>query len=78
MRPVMQGDVVAVARHLLSVPEPFRAFVLRRLMFRADAADLFQRKSGRRHLLWGDGTLEAVAARSALVQEPFLDDPEYC
>jgi len=78
MRPVLHGDVVAAARHLLTVPEVLRRQVMRKLIHRAGLADRFRRRFGRCHLLWGDGTLQGVASRRALAGEPYLDDLEYC
>jgi len=78
MRPVLHGDVVTVARHLLTVPECLREMVVRKLIFRASVADGFRRRTGKKHRLWGDGTLEAVAVQHPLAAEPFLHDPDYC
>lgn len=78
MRPVLHGDVVTVARHLLTLPECLREMVVRKLIFRASVADAFRRRTGKNHCLWGDGTLEAVAAQHPLAAEPFLHDPDYC
>ena len=78
MQPVLHGDVVAAARHLLCVPIKHRSGVMRRMIARADMADEFRRATLRNHRFWGDGTLEAVAVRAHLAYEPFLDDPDYC
>jgi hypothetical protein len=78
MRPVLHSDVVTAARHLLTVPDFLREMVIRKLIFRADAADAFRRRSGICHRLWGDGTLEAVASQYRLAPEPFLNDQAYC
>lgn len=73
----MHGDLVAVARSLLPVPSQDRPECVARIVERAQAADLFRKKFGRAHPLWGDGTLRAVVAGASLPPEPPLSDGRY-
>ncbi|MBQ4823385.1 MULTISPECIES: DUF7742 family protein [unclassified Leisingera] len=75
--PVLPGDVSAVARALLAVPENIRLHLCRRILGGAAEAAAHCRLMGRLHPRWGDGSLSAAARRFALAAEPFLDDPEY-
>ncbi len=77
MRPVLHGDVVTAARALCAAPAAGRAGLAARLLMEAGAADAYRRHTGRRHPAWGDGTLQAAAARRPLAPEPRLDDPVY-
>ena len=78
MRPVLHGDVVTAARALYARPPGQRTALAARLIEEADRADSFRRTSGRRHPVWGDGTLLSAAARCDLAPEPFLDEADYC
>jgi len=78
MRPVVHADVVTAARALLAAPEEARAGLAARLIAEAGAADRWRLRTGRRHPLWGNGTLAAAAHRRALAREPALDDRDYC
>ncbi len=77
MRPVLPGDVSAVARALLMVPPPERPALCRRIFGGAVEAAAHCRLIGRLHPRWGDGSLNAAARRYVLADEPFLDDPHY-
>jgi len=78
MRPVLHGDVVAVARVLYAQPLCERGLVLKRLIKAAAWADGFRRATGRMHPVWGDGSLMTVALAGKPPPEPRLDDVEYC
>lgn len=78
MRPVLHGDVVAVARVLLWAPEVGRHALMRQLLEQASVADLFRKRLGRGHPVWGNGSLMAAAMSRPMMREPFLDDPDYC
>lgn len=78
MRPVLHGDVIAAARVLLGLPEPFRVPVLRRLFHQADLAERYWRAKGKLHPLYGDGSLMSASHMRRLVAEPSLQDDEYC
>lgn len=75
MRTVLPGDLRAAACALLDWPPAERSAALDVLVARADAADRFRRRLGRRHPLWGDGTLAEAAGR--VRAEPFCADPDY-
>ncbi|MFY0312352.1 hypothetical protein ACFMBG_20925 [Leisingera sp. D0M16] len=76
-RPVLPGDVTAVARALLAVPDRERLRLCRRIFSGAAEAAAYAGLFGRLHPRWGDGSLSAAARRYALADEVFLDDPEY-
>ncbi|NSY36929.1 hypothetical protein [Leisingera sp. ANG59] len=77
IRPVLPGDVSAVARALLAVPEGGRQQLCRRIFGGAEEAAVHCRLFGRPHPHWGDGSLSAAARQYLLAVEPFLDDAEY-
>lgn len=77
IRPVLPGDVSAVARALLAVPESGRLRLCRRIFGGAAEAAAHCRMLGQLHPRWGDGSLNAAARRFALAEEPFLDDAAY-
>ena len=77
MRPVMHGDLTALARHLLILPPPRRPAACARLMAQADAADRYRKRFGRAHPVWGNGTLMARALATLPPPEPGLQDADY-
>ena len=77
MRPVLHGDLIAVARVLRAVPETERAGLCRIVLAQARWADAYRVAMGRAHPDWGDGSLMAAAAGHVQAREPFLSDPEY-
>ena len=77
MRPVLPGDVAAVARALLAVPKAERAALCRRIFGQASEALAHVRLTGRLHPRWGDGSLAVAARACRLADEPFLDDLAY-
>ncbi|MEW2913328.1 hypothetical protein [Leisingera sp. JC11] len=77
IRPVLPGDVSAVARALLAVPEGDRLRLCRRIFGGAAEAAAHCGLYGHLHPHWGDGSLSAAARRHGLAEEPFLDDPAY-
>lgn len=78
MRRVMHGDVVAVARVLLGVPDVTRRSLCCRMISEAHAAHRYFRRFGKSHALWGDGSLMAAAHKRQLRPEPGLSDTDYC
>lgn len=79
MRPVLIGDVLAVARVLARAPTARQGWRLCRILREASRADGFHRARGRVHPLWGDGSVMAAALRRerVFVPSPGLDDPAY-
>lgn len=77
MRPVMHGDLTALARHLLTLAAPQRPTACAQLIAQADAADRYRKRFGRAHPRWGNGTLMARARVLPLPPEPCLQDVEY-
>jgi len=78
MRSVLPFDLVALAVHLLAIPQASRRNCARRLIGRAQAADRYRKRFGRGHPHWGDGRLASAVPGRAVVREPFISDPEYC
>jgi hypothetical protein len=78
MRPVLLGDVVSAARVLLAVAPADRPRRLEALMSAADTAEHHWQWAGRSHPRYGDGSLMTAALASGTVQEPSLDDADYC
>lgn len=74
----MHGDAVAVAILLHRTPEGRREDELARILREAEAGDRHMRSSGRRHPLWGSGSLMDVALRDGACAEPPLSDADYC
>ena len=77
MRPVLHGDLTALARHLLILPPPARRHACARIIAEADAADRYRKRFGRLHPKWGNGTLMAAARRRVLANEPPLHHEDY-
>lgn len=78
MRPILHTDFRDAARALLGQPVSLRAALAVRMVREADWADVFTRRSGQAHPLWGNGTLSDAARQRCLVPEPTLDEAEYC
>ncbi|MDE4132114.1 hypothetical protein PXK00_03265 [Phaeobacter sp. QD34_3] len=76
-RPVLPGDVTAVARALLSVPRSQRQALCTAIFCGADKARRWSDREGRLHPGWGDGSLSAAARKQVLADEPTLDNPDY-
>jgi hypothetical protein len=74
MRPVILADLLAAAQALLLEVQNHRTLEAQRLLDRAHAADLFRKRTGRRHRDWGDGTLAAACSRMC-TQSFRLSDP---
>lgn len=78
MRTITHGDVAAAARALAPLSPATRRGAAWALLERAHAADLFRKRFGRAHPLWGNGSLMAAAlARGCAEREPLLADPAY-
>ena len=78
MKPVLIGEVVALARVLRARPEPERRALVERVVFEARAADRHMRLHHCAHPRFGNGTVAAAASRRPLAQEGFANDPEFC
>ncbi len=78
MRPVLHGDVTNAARALLAVPRGVRRGLCNRLIREAETADIYARRTGRHHPLWGNGSLMSAARKRMLADEPDFDDLDYC
>lgn len=76
-RPVLNTDVLSLARALLAVPPAARARRCAQILIGARRAGAYARLCGRCHPRWGDGSLDAAARRFPLAPEPFWDDAGY-
>jgi hypothetical protein len=75
MRPVLIGDVIAVARVLFVLREADWTSCVDRLISQAKTADRYRRRLGKPHPAWGNGSLmAATAAEPKAEAEPFLSD----
>lgn len=78
MRAVTHGDVAAVARALLSLAPGCWRKRLDLWITHAHAADKFRKRTGRRHRLWGNGSLmDAVPSGLSHGAEPPMSDRTY-
>lgn len=75
MRAVRDEDLTLAARALLAVSRDTWPWLARRMVQEATWADKYRKRFGRRHLLWGDGSLRAAAARRVLARETAISDP---
>lgn len=74
MRAVCSDDLSVAVRALLAVAAQTRPWLARRMVQEAHWADKYRKRFGRRHLLWGDGSLRRAAARRVLAPERPLSD----
>lgn len=81
MRGLAQSDLSVAARRLIGLPEVAWEQTVQDLLDRAHAADLYRKRLGRWHPLWGNGTLAAAARLGdrgvGLPPEPFLSDHRF-
>jgi hypothetical protein len=75
MRPVLIGDVIAVARVLFVLGETEWSGCVDRLLWQAMVADRYRKRLGKPHPAWGNGSLMSAAGAEPKVRaEPFLSD----
>lgn len=60
MRPVLHSDVLALAQYLLPLDENDRPKAAHDAIARAHAADLYRKRTGVAHRLWGNGSIAAA------------------
>lgn len=78
MRPVLIGDVIAVARVIVVLPEEQWSRRVDQLLWRAKVADLYRKRLGKPHPTWGNGGLmAATGAEPKAPTEPFLSDLQW-
>ncbi|MFQ6553316.1 hypothetical protein AAD018_013345 [Aestuariibius insulae] len=75
MRAVLSVDIELAARALLCRAAPERRKAMQALCERAHIADLWRRRTGRAHSVWGDGTLAAAAMAHPLAPKRLRYDP---
>lgn len=59
MRPLLHGDLIETARALEMLAPEQRGIAVGRWLDEAHAADLFRKRTGRAHPIWGNGSLLA-------------------
>lgn len=62
MRQIRSGDLVALGEVLACVPAGLWPLVCQEVIARADIADRYRKRLGRRHPILGDGTLHGALA----------------
>jgi hypothetical protein len=78
MRPVLIGDVIAVARVLFVRRDTDWTSCVDRLIWQASIADRYRRRLGKPHPAWGNGSLLAAAGADPKAEaEPFLSDERW-
>lgn len=70
MRPVLIGDLLAVARNVARLPAEAQPDVVGAIVGVARAADEFRSLTGRGHPEWGNGSLYAAANPPGLSLPP--------
>ena len=61
MRPVLDGDLIALARVVMTWPAAQRGARLAEVITQVEAADAYRRREGRAHPKWGNGSLMSWA-----------------
>jgi len=61
MRPVLDGDLIAMARVVMTWPAAQRRARLREAITQVEAADAYRAREGRAHPNWGNGSLMSWA-----------------
>lgn len=75
MRTITQGDVSVAARAIRGLPPDVQRHAISLLLEAAHAADIFRKRFGRAHPLWGNGSLMAAAmVAGGGRQDPFASD----
>ncbi|MDW4496806.1 hypothetical protein R5H30_02345 [Sulfitobacter sp. D35] len=77
MRPVLVTDLLAVAEALCGVPADRRAACAQDILERAEIADRFRKRTGRRHPLWGIGTLASAVGPTGAGPRPAAGDYDF-
>ena len=77
MRPIGLTDLNDAVRAVLAAPEDDRAATAARIVGQACLADRYRKRMGRRHPVWGDGTLSAAARAGPIVAASGWCDRDY-
>ena len=78
MRPILPPDLDLLARVLLPLPAESRAGAISQILAAADLADRYRKRTGRLHLLHGDGSVLSQALQQGTPAAAFACDPAYC
>lgn len=80
MRPVLAGDVFALAHALLPLTGRMRQTTCIRMLQEADWADKYRKRYGVLHPFWGNGSLMGrVGAQSCTITaSPTFQSTEFC
>ncbi len=80
MRPVLAGDVFAMARHLQQLPRSDRRDQCYKLLVQTDSADKYRKKFNALHPRWGNGSLLSRVSQSGGVAraDPAFHSRDFC
>ncbi|MEL6510881.1 MAG: hypothetical protein AAGK28_09870 [Pseudomonadota bacterium] len=78
MKPLLMGDVIALARAMRAAPEAQRAALIAQVFEDARTAADFARHMRKTHPRLGNGSVMAASAGYPQVPEPWLTDRDYC
>lgn len=77
MRTILLGDIIAAARVLFLAPSDHKISLLGTMIEQADAAHDYQKRLGKPHPAWGNGSLMARANCEPQAPEPPASDSAY-
>lgn len=77
MRAVHLSDLNLAARTLLAVPDQARVGTMQCLVNAARVADKYRKRTGRAHIVYGDGTLGSACQHREKVNMPDRCDKKY-
>lgn len=77
MRPILIGDIIAVARSVLDLPRREWANRIIVMLDQAHIADKVTKRTGRPHPVWGNGSLLSASKPKPDRPEPFARDVHY-
>lgn len=77
MRTVLHGDIVTLARHLITRSEDTWVAIINEALDKAEYAENHRQNTGRSHPKLGTGSLAAACSGWKKADEPFFDDAQY-
>lgn len=77
MRAIHLSDLNLAARTLLAVPDQARVGTMQCLVNAARVADKFRKRTGRAHIVYGNGSLGSACQHREKVKMPDRCDVEY-
>ena len=77
MRPPIAAELLLFARVLMRLPRRLRGAAARSILSEVDVAARYLIQTGRRHPMFGDGSLMARCHALQPAAEPMADDPDF-